>query len=338
MMSKKTKRTILKTLLFFPLYLVMFSGILLLVSCGGPQQAEKEQVDATANLELRLQELEKKLAEQEAKLAQFTNEKADLLAQIPKPHDVQGGESHWKISYNFLTQDKGLAQEEARILLHEAPLFHPILVGFRVWNYFHNGVFGSFISQGSAKMSPGALMRMREKELKAERMKLESEIADMERKTESLLAKQDELEETKVQSEKLQTQNDSLKQDVEKLQARIEDCEARLNSVYYLADNKMALKNQGKVKGSFLGLFGDRVGDVTFSDFQSRVDLRNSDVIEINAADMNLSTIQKVKLLPKHLDAGIDYLVEVTGGGKSAKIYLQNKETFHLAQIIIAVN
>lgn len=337
-MSKRTKKTILKTLLFFPLYMLMFSGILLLISCGGPQQAEKEEVDTAANLELRLQELEKKLAEQEATLAQITNEKSDLLAQIPKSHDVQGGESHWKISYNFLTQDKGLGEEEAKILLHEAPLFHPILVGFRVWNYYHDGVFGSFISQGSAKLSPGALMRIREKELEAERMRLESEIANLEQKAKSLLTKQDELEEIKVQSETIETQNDSLKQDVERLQARVEDCEARLNSVYYLAGQKIVLKNQGKVKGSFLGLFGDRVGDVTFSDFQNRIDLRNSDVIEINAADMNLSTIQKVKLLPKHLDDGLDYRVEVAGGGKSAKIHLLNEETFRLAQIIISVN
>lgn len=68
---------------------------------------------------------------------------------------------------------------------------------------------------------------------------------------------------------------------------------------------------------------------------QARVDLRETDAIELSAEDFNLSAIKKVGLLPKHMKKDIDYRVEIAGGGQSANVILRNKEKFHLARIVL---
>jgi len=222
--------------------------------------------------------------------------------------------------------------------LANAYLLDPLLVGFKVWNFMDEGQYGSFVLQGSAKVCPGSLIRVDTKKMAEEKLKLENEIAklkeELEKQSTECRAKIEKLEEER---EELKSQIESLNQQVANLQGQNTDLDSRLNSVYYLADVKKELKADGKIKGTFLGLSGMKIKDVSFEDFQGRVDLRETDLIELRAEDFSLSTIKKVKLLPKHMKKDIDYRVEIAGDGQSASVVLLNKDKFLLARIVLYV-
>lgn len=321
-------------------YFVLIVGLLFLTSCRGKETAEEpaQQVPATSP-EAQVEELKKDVAARDNQIAELTKEKADLLNQVPEPYEVQKGDNHWQIAYDFLTQKRGVIDGEAKEILADTPLFHPILVGFKVWNYMYKNVFGSFIVQGDAAISPAALMRLEKKKLVGEILELNDKITALETEKEE---KNKEIEEKKGEIEKLsqekkgmESQIATLNKEKTDLQNLNKDLDSKLNSVYYFADTKAKLKANGKIKGTFLGLSGMKIKEVSFSDFQNRIDLREGDVIELSAGDFGIPTIKKVGVLPKHLNENVDYRVEIGGGGQSAKVHLLNKDKFLLARIVL---
>ncbi len=315
-------------------YLILIPGIILFSSCTNKKK-EEELNQQIQNLEAKVAELQKEIASKEDMINQLKEENADLLNQIPESYDVQKGDSHWKIAYDYLTQKKGVPADEAKRILADTPLFHPILVGFKVWNYFYGKVYGTFVTQGDAKVSMATLLRIEKKKIQEEKMKLENEIAELKKKSEELTAKINELEKANAD---LKAQIENLNKEISDLKGKNEDLISKLNSVYYFADTKDNLKAKGKIRGTFLGLAGLRIGEVTSADFQNRIDLRQTQTIELKAEDFKVPVIKKVTILPKHLKENIDYRVEIKEGGKSASVVILKKERFLLAQVILIIN
>ncbi|MBS3818414.1 hypothetical protein KGY73_02755 [bacterium] len=336
-MKMNIKRLAPKRWLSFPFYLVLIAGVIFLNSCGGGEQAEEEAPpepeQEIQKLETQISDLEKELSQKEKTIAQLEKEKADLEEQIPEPNVVQRGDSHWGLAFDFLTTEKNVPAAEARNMLAKSHLLHPIHIGYKVWHYFYGQVYGTFVTQGDAKVSPGTVKRLKEKKIKEEKAKLEKRIADLEKKGEQLRSQIEDLEQDKVE---LNDQISSLEQDISELKNQKANLESKLNSVYYFVGTREELKAQNKIKGSFLGIIGINVKEVSFADYQNRVDLRKTEVISVSASDVEANTIKKVKLLPKHLEEGIDYRVEI--GGQSADIQLLDKNKFHLSRIIIVIN
>jgi predicted nuclease with TOPRIM domain len=314
---------------------ILVSGALFLISCKKKAVEPAQQVP---DLQVRVDELEKELAGKDAEINRLNEENARITRQLPLAYEVQPGDNHWQIGYDYLTTKRGVSPEEADRMLANAYLLDPLLVGFKVWNFMDEGQYGSFVLQGSAKVCPGSLIRVDTKKIAEEKLKLENEIAklkeEIEKKSMECKAKIEALEKER---EDLKSQIDSLNQQVANLQGQNTDLDARLNSVYYLADTKKSLKANGKIKGTFLGLSGMKIKDVSFDDFQGRVDLRETDAIELSAQDFNLSAIKKVGLLPKHIKKDVDYRVEIAGDRQSANVILRNKGKFHLARIVLYV-
>jgi hypothetical protein len=315
------------------LSLILVSGALFLISCKKKAVAPTAQVP---DLQATVDELQKELAGKDAEINRLNEENDRITRRLPLAYQVQPGDNHWQIGYDYLTTKRGVSPEEAKRMLANAYLLDPLLVGFKVWNFMDEGQYGSFVLQGSAKVCPGSLIRVDTKKIAEEKLKLENEIAtlkeEIEKQSMECRAKIEELEKEK---EELKSQIDSLNQQLANLQGQNTDLDSRLNSVYYLADTKKNLKANGKIKGSFLGLSGMKIKDVSFEDFQGRVDLRETDAIELSAEDFNLSAIKKVGLLPKHMKKDIDYRVEIAGDGQSASVIMRNKGKFHLACIIL---
>jgi len=314
---------------------ILILGALFLISCKKKAVAPTPQVP---DIQARVDELQKELAGKDAEINRLNEENARITRRLPLAYEVQPGDNHWQIGYDYLTTKRGVSPEEAKRMLANAYLLDPLLVGFKVWNFMDDGQYGSFVLQGSAKVCPGSLIRVDTKKIAEERLKLENEIAklkeEIEKQSMECKAKIEELEKER---EELKSKIDSLNQQAANLQGQNTDLDSRLNSVYYLADTKKNLKANGKIKGSFLGLSGLKIKDVSFEDFQGRVDLRETDAIELSAEDFNLSAIKKVGLLPKHMKKDIDYRVEVAGDGQSASVILRNKGKFHLARIVLYV-
>ncbi len=315
------------------LCVILVLGALFSISCKKKAVAPAPQVP---DLQARVDELEKEIAAKDTEINRLNEEKARITRQLPLAYEVQPGDNHWQIGYDYLTTKRGVTPEEAGRMLANAYLLDPLLVGFKVWNFMDSGQYGSFVLQGSADVCPGSLIRVDTKKIAEEKLKLENEIAklkeEIEKQSMECKAKIEELEKEK---EELESKIESLNQQVADLQGQNTDLDSRLNSVYYLVDVKKELKADGKIKGTFLGLAGMKIKDVSFEDFQNRVDLRETDAIELRAEDFNLSAIKKVKLLPKHMKKDIDYRVEIAGDGQSARVVLRNKDKFHLARIIL---
>ncbi len=331
---KEIRKKLSRSWLIILFYLILIPGIISFSSCANKKK-EEELTQQIQSLQAKIEELQKEIASKEDMINQLKEENADLLNQIPESFDVQKGDSHWEIAYDYLTQKKGIPAEEAKRILVDTPLFHPILVGFKVWNYFYGKVYGTFITQGDARISLATLLRIEKKKIQEEKIKLENEIAMLKKKSEELTEKINELEKNNTE---LKAQIDNLNKKISDLKSKNQELDSKLNSVYYFADTKENLKAEGKIKGTFLGLAGIKIGEVTSADFQNRIDLRQTQTIELKADDFKVPIIKKVTILPKHIKENVDYRVEIREGGKAAAIILLNKDKFYLAQIILIIN
>ena len=83
----------------------------------------------------------------------------ELKAKLPKPVVVKAGDTHYRISANFL-KEKGVPQDKITQLLEETLLADELMDGFNVWLYYNDGVFGTFVTQGSVKISPNQFKRI----------------------------------------------------------------------------------------------------------------------------------------------------------------------------------
>jgi len=310
-------------------------ALLVFVSCGR-QEAVEEQIQVPSESQEKIQQLEKELTEKEEVITELEEKNAHLESLLPLPREVQKGDSHWEIAYDYLTQEKGLPAEEAANRLSDALLFHPVMVGFKVWNYFSDGNFGSFITQGTASISPGTVMRLEKKAAKEEKMGLENQIAGLQKTKEDLFEKAEKMERSfQAEKKKLDNRISSLEEDLNESGAKVQELETKLNSVYYFADSRRELKDRNKIKGTFLGICGTRIDDVTFADFSNSIDLRETDSITVDASEAGLSQIKKVGILPEHLEEGEDYRVEMSGDRRSARVVLLDKDKFRMARLIL---
>jgi septal ring factor EnvC (AmiA/AmiB activator) len=326
-------------------YGVLFLGALTLISCTDEAgEAEVEQRDQQIQeLQSKVDQLEKEIADKEGALTKLKEENTVLQNRAPDPHAVEKGDNHWEIAYNYLTEKEGVPQETAEKMLADAVLFHPILEGYRVWNYSGDQAYGGFLTQNEASISPGALERMEMKKMEEDRADLENEVAqlneEMGKKRQELSATLAEMEALKQQAEDrrqiLQKHISSLEEHIESLQEQYDELDSRLNSVYYLAGSKDGLEDKGKIEGSLFG--GTGIGNVSSSDFQNRADLRESQVIDLKAEDLDVSRIDEVELLPERYQEGRDYRVEIAGDRRSAKVHLLNEDKFRLATVILCI-
>ena len=78
----------------------------------------------------------------------------ELKSKLPKPYVVKAGDSHYKVCMEWLTKDKNLSREDANKLLEEVATIDEMVPGFNIWLYYNDGTFGTFITQGTAKVSP----------------------------------------------------------------------------------------------------------------------------------------------------------------------------------------
>lgn len=119
----------------------------------------KEQLKLIQNLVSSEQDLTYKgllnqILDKNEQIEKIGSEMAELKAKLPKPYLVVGGDTHYKVARDFLTKEKGLTTEAANKLLDETMLIDELVPGFQVWLYFNDGVFGTFVTQGTARISP----------------------------------------------------------------------------------------------------------------------------------------------------------------------------------------
>ena len=326
----KGARIPMKNSLVLGLSLMLIFGVLFMDSCKGKEEgveaaAEGEQTTDQAKIE----ELQRELNSKNDIIKQLQRENADLQSKVPFSLEVQEGDNHYEIAHNYLTETKGLSEDEAKKVLKNSYLYDSLLSGFQVGNISDGGQYSGFLSQGNAVASPGKMKRVEDTKKAAEKVVLRNNVtmAEIEGMRQDAEFK-DKMMMAKKEMEALHKKNAVLEENLERYRVATAELDSRLNSVYYFAGTKDSLKASGKTD----------LGAVSYRDFQNRVDLREENTIELSAGDFNVTVIKKVEIEPKSLVANRDYRITIASDGQSATVQLLNADKFRLARIIIVVS
>ena len=326
----KGARIPMKNSLVLGLSLMLVFGVLFMDSCKGKKEGEEAVAGGEKTTDqARIEELQKELNSKNDIIKQLQRENADLQSKVPFSLEVQEGDNHWKIAHNYLTETKGLSEDEANKVLKNSYLFDSLLAGFQVGNISDGGQYSGFLSQGNAVASPGKMKRVEDTKKVAEKVVLRNNVtlAEIEGMRQDAEFK-DKMMMAKKEMEALHKKNAVLDENLEKYRVATAELVSRLNSVYYFAGTKDSLKASGK----------NALGGVGYRDFQNRVDLREENTIELSAGDFNVPVIKKVEIVPDTLAANRDYRITISSDGQSATVQLLNADKFRLARIIIIVS
>ncbi len=124
---------------------------------------QQEKDVSTKGLLQKVIDTEKQIEDLQKKIKEITD-------KLPAPHVVKKGETHRQISMEYLMNVHKLDEKKAKELVDRVALVDAMEVGYNVWLYYNDGVFGTFVTQGEAKVSPYKLSRMiRRRELERAR-------------------------------------------------------------------------------------------------------------------------------------------------------------------------
>ncbi|UCE38975.1 MAG: hypothetical protein JSW00_07065, partial [Thermoplasmata archaeon] len=279
----KGARIPMKNSLVLSLSLMLIFGVLFLASCGGKEEGEAAPEGEETTEQARIEELQRELNSKNDIIKQLQRENADLQSKVPVSSEVQEGDNHYEIAHNYLTETKGLSEDEANKVLKNSYLYDSLLAGFQVGNISDGGEYSSFLSQGNATASPGKMKRVEDTKKVAEKVVLRNNVtlAEIEGMRQGAEFK-DKMMMAKKEMEALQKKNAVLEENLDKYRVATAELDSRLNSVYYFAGTKDSLRASGKAA----------LGAVSYRDFQNRIDLREENTIELSAGDFNVTVIK----------------------------------------------
>ena len=256
----------------------------------------------------------------------------ELESLLPKPHLVEKGENHYQIAMNFLLNEKGVDKARAMELVERAALFEPIVPGFKIWNFYAEDEYGTFVTQGTAPISPNQIQRRVKKELVdakdravAEKEKLQGDIDEMESRRQELISQLDLLNQEKQ----------SMLTRMSDLNSQNQEMQTALNSVFYALDLPKVLTEKGIIKGGFLR--STKLQKVDAALFDRSLDLRGDARIAVSATEFQLARIGDISIYPGFFKAGVDYKVEFDETRQNATLTILDAKKFTSERIAIAV-
>ena len=261
------------------------------------------------------------------------NEKiAKLKAVLPRPDIAKANDSHYGMALRYLKK-RGVNEEKAKKLISRVLIMDKLAPGFEVYHFYSNGVYGSWVSQGRASITPTELQAEEKAKLEGERDtavaegdKLKEELADLNAQKEKITA----------DLAALQTEKTNMIKELEGLAATNETQKAKLNSLHYLVAERGGLVSKGII---IVPVFSkDRAGsNWADSAFTQALDLRTQDTIVITATEVGLSKIGKVSVVPGSLEKGKHYSLTLSDDKSKATIKLLNKDRFMNEKVVFAV-
>jgi len=278
--------------------------------------------------DLSIKSLLRDILDRDSQISRLKSEMAQYESLLPQSHLVVEGETHYQIAMDFLVNEKKVEEVRALRLVEETMLFEPLRPGFRVWNFYFNDEFATFVTQGSAAISPTELRKAPEKY----RGDIENRAKEEE---ERLTAKIKNLRAVRNQ---LEFQIKDLTDEKEKMEKNLNELERLVNSLFYMVDLEENLLKKGIIKkGGFLGLGSPKLKKISPEDYDQKIDLRDNDIIEIYANQIKINEIKKVTLYPEFYKKGNDYEVKIEEDKQKAIVSILNTEKFRRDRVVISV-
>ena len=246
---------------------------------------------------------------------------ADVKTKLPDNVTAKDGDRHDRIAMNYLI-GKGVSTQKAFQIVSELNLEDALVPGFTVWTFYSEGQFGTWVTKGTATVSP------------QEHQKRLAKLLSEERDTANKLAA-----ELKTQVAGLQEQAKSASAEAGALLTMLEKAEAEKkaalaaasavqNTVKYSLGDKKQLQKMKVVDGR-LKLISLDQADV-FS-----INLAEKTTISIDGTNFGLKKIKKLTLVPEVFVQGMDYQVDQDGAFATVK--LMNLDKFKSNQFVIVV-
>ena len=325
---------------------------------------EGERIDLSSSKRLQLKDLQQqilehmlkseedisykglleKIGKQSEEIDQLNKQIAEIEARLPAPYEVKDKkETHYNISLRYLTEEKGLSKEKAKELIDKIALVENLVPGFQAWMMYDEkaDMFGSFVTQGTAKVSP----RYLQKKAKQALLKKIAVAEKREReRTQEVAQRTAEVEQLKAGIDSLKTANEmtqeAISQEREEALRRAEEAERakkraeqELNTVYYTVNTMEWFKQQGVVKDPRFG--SPRLEDLSNVAFDGALDLRETGTISVSKE--GLDRIEEVKVFPTILKQGKDYQIEYGVDRGSATVRILDKDAFLQTKRVIVV-
>ncbi|MCE1230161.1 MAG: hypothetical protein LWX11_11830 [Firmicutes bacterium] len=257
---------------------------------------------------------------------------AKIKAQLPKPEVARENDNHYTMALRYLRK-RGVSETEAKRLISRVNVMEKLAPGFEIYHFYTNGVYGTWVSQGKARITPNDLIREEREKIEGERdtavahgEKLQDEVND-------LLSQK-----AKITSEieGLRTEKAKLIDDMNALSATNEQQKAKLNSLHYVVGSRKQLETDGVI---IVPVFAkDRAGkNWTDSVFNKALDLRASDTLVIKASDVGLAKIGKVSVVPGSYVKDEHYSLVISEDKSTATIKFLTKDRFKNDKVVFAV-
>ena len=294
------------------------------------KNALEERIKAEKNSSY--QALLQEVLDKDKELKSLNEKITQLRALLPRPDVARANDSHYGLAMRFLRR-KGVPEEKAKALIARVLIVDKLAPGFEVYHFYNNGVYGSWVSQGKAGITPTALQAEEKAKIESERdvakeksTKLEEEVADLTAQKAQITADLDALRIEKTNMIKA----------IEALSATSEAQMARLSSLHYLVGNRKALEKDGVI---VVPVFAkDRAG-ANWSDgaFTKALDLRAKDTLTLSAADAGLQKIAKISVIPGSLVKDKHYTLTLSEDRTTATVKLLVKDRFLNEKVVFAL-
>jgi len=272
------------------------------------------------------------ILERTRRISSLQKSMAAVEEKMPEPVIVTKGKNNYQITLNYLVKEQHMDKEEATRVVEQSILFEYLIPGFKVWNFYDKGEFGTFVTQGDASISPGKLQRILKQQLisqkdkiLAERDKLSEDVTLLETNNRGL---NDRL--TRLDKEYAQ-----LTGKYSHLDKEYKVLEKQWNSLYYRLDPEKYLVKRGIIKRGFLKK--SNINRFTYINFESFIDLRKSKQIHVPATRFNARKIKNMVLYPRLFKKGIDYEVSMDNQSSEAVLTILNPEKLKNERVVISV-
>jgi hypothetical protein len=245
------------------------------------------------------------------------------------------GDKQHNLAMNYLVEQAKLDESKAKSLLNQVDQTDELLAGNKVWFFYDpaRDTFRTYVTQGDAGQTPLAVRRAMKKKLITERDQARSERDQAASARDEAVRTVNDLQQVKTGLESdisvLQQNKAALESSVERLSG---DLAFRQNSLFYHAANVQDLKEKG-VLTSVL----KHVQDVKPVNFDTALDLRDSNTITLAPEAFGLEHIQRVRMLPNIFQEGRDFRIETSEDSGVAKIVILDPELFKGKEVLLAV-
>ncbi len=266
----------------------------------------------------------------------------DLEKKLPAAVVVKRGDKHLDIAMNYLTKEKGLDPATAKKLALQTNLMDELVPGFKVWNFYDNGVFGTFVTQGDAQISPYRVIQKAKQDLVDAKVEAQGQRDQLAKEKTTLIEQVSELEQKRDQLNQdvamLQAERTDLLKKMEEVQALSEDLKARLNSVFYRIGERQSLVKSGLVQDPWYGQ--PRIAKFDEANFPQHLDLRTGDTVTFTAQEAGVAKITKIKVAPgTTYKVDQDYSWSIAPDGMTGTVKIINKDKFKAERtMVILVN